>query len=641
MNQYEQATIIKQETVCNANLPKVVCIVPIITGPQPPAPTRPESILPTNDDYAYDTYDHMFPLNSITSDMLPLHQQVPLLMRHQKQRQYTIQTIQCPKCPKLCKSRTAYKNHLKVHDTVERRMTSILKGIQTKRKKRAALELKRASYLAVDDTGRGEFTCSKCSKQYFMKGSMLRHEEHCAGDRDNFQCALCNKTYRSAMGLGHHEQVCKISRGRPAGETADYTCSCGKVYQRRSRLETCLRAHAGYGENGQPAACQYECTTCHSRFFTKNALNKHRHAKHQPAKHPPRGDKRYPCKFCPIDYRTPKELFEHLQRHQKLQLMEYKVVSEVVQGGRELDCFMCNTSCQDIADLKLHVLEDHKCPYKCPLCRGTFLNIEDLTRHTKATHPAIEGQPVLDVIEAFSILAQSWKCEQCEVQFAQPNLLAIHQAQKHLHWKVLPEFQCRFCSRIFANSKQLSAHLRLVHPFIDKPNGKMEKPLIMCVHCRKTCQDENALASHMRLHSPDRKFVCEFCDFRFATAEKCSEHVVIHTGEMKYVCFICEYRCSSQNRLNLHKQSVKHLRIRDTLLESAKVKEQGNDSIKIEGHDSTAGMSKEAKCEKSELSTCNICGESFDSESKMLEHKQTHPFIEFPNEDQPTRIFFK
>lgn len=57
-------------------------------------------------------------------------------------------------------------------------------------------------------------------------------------------------------------------------------------------------------------------------------------------------------------------------------------------------------------------------------------------------------------------------------------------------------------------------------------------------------------------------------------------------------------------------------------------------------------VKKKRKKESTETSeccevSCDICGDKFPNETVMLEHKQTHPFIEFPNEDTPSRIFFK
>lgn len=55
--------------------------------------------------------------------------------------------------------------------------------------------------------------------------------------------------------------------------------------------------------------------------------------------------------------------------------------------------------------------------------------IIDFANHTKTSHPEVEGQSVLDVLEAFSKLAQAWKCEECELQFHEADKLAMHQIE--------------------------------------------------------------------------------------------------------------------------------------------------------------------------------------------------------------------
>lgn len=552
-------------------------------------------------DSSYNTYS----LNSITGDMLPLGESLDLLKPKDVRKYTKNQKIQCPKCPKMCTKYTL-NHHLKVHDTIERRSMGVIKGLKTK-----ARNAKNKPHYIREVGCRGEFSCMHCGKEYRMKKSLLRHQKFCTK---------------------------KVETDIPTKkEKEEYLCPCGKVFYRRSRMETCLRSHS---LDCQPVIVK--CVACNKIVKDKAELAVHKRKEHM--------RKRYPCKFCPTDYHTPKELFKHLRKHQKVQLMEYKVISEVVKGKQQLKCFICEKTCTELSELKTHVLGDHKEPYKCLHCDEKFTNIVDFASHTKTLHAEVEQQSVLDVLEAFSKLARSWKCEKCELQFDQPEKLALHQVEQHMKVKtnseLISQFQCTDCSRVFMNMKRLSTHRRMIHSGPDANNSNINvvmDPSVMCVHCRKICKDETSLTSHMRLHSPERKYVCRYCDFRFATLEKRKEHATIHTGDLKFVCFICEYRCSSENRLNAHKKSSKHLTIKESLLTGVPLvnnnAEQAASCSKVKKK--RPSKSESSDSESNEPATCNICGEIYPSESKMLEHKQTHPFIEFPNGDQPTRIFFK
>ncbi|KAG6458252.1 hypothetical protein O3G_MSEX010752 [Manduca sexta] len=514
-----------------------------------------------------------FQLNSITGDVLSLEQQAYGLLEKKSNKYQKDKKYTCPKCSNAYTCNSQLQKHLRVHDSIEKRALGIIKGVKTRTENR-------------------------------NKRLKLKDEEE----------------------VKDKQQIVKKE---------GYECTCGNVFRRRSRMETCLRSHNLFDDTNS-----YPCVTCSRQFKSKEELAQHRKRVHR---------KRFPCKFCPTDYNTRKELFKHLQIHQKVQLMEYKVISEVVKSKQKLNCFMCSKSYNELSDLKSHVMEDHKEPYSCPHCKRTFPKIIDFGNHTKTYHPDVECQSVLDVLEAFSKLVKAWKCEECGMQFHEADKLALHQIEKHSpELKADPQLQCEDCRRVFFTQKGLTSHRRIHHSTENVEEAQPEETGVMCLECRKMCKDMNALTSHMRLHSPDRKYPCKFCDFRFATPEKRKAHAEIHTGVMKYVCFICEYQCSSENRLKQHKFSTKHKNMKEFLLSGVKVPEESSSKESEPKKEEKAVKKRKRERDRSDSESsedsqvpCDICGDVFPSESEMLEHKQTHPFIEFPNEDKPSRIFFK
>ncbi|RVE53823.1 hypothetical protein evm_001485 [Chilo suppressalis] len=541
---------------------------------------NPEEILPTTYDHDAE-YEDMFQLNSITGNVLSLEQEAYGLLKAKKNTTTTTKTYPCLKCSKECKYASTLKNHMAVHRTIERRAMGIIKGRKTRKEN--------------------------------QKKRLKEEADSCV-------------TYPKYKIEKFEEDI------KPDVKKEGYECTCGQVFQRRSRMETCLRSHDVYSDSNT----WHQCVTCSKQFKDKNELISHRKRSHR---------KKFQCKFCPTDYSTRKELFKHLQVHQKVQLMEYKVISEVVQGKQKLKCFMCTKSYSELSELKCHVMEDHKSPYVCPKCKQTFPKIIEFGNHVKTYHPEIEGQSVLDVLEAFSMLVKAWKCEECGLQFHEADKLALHQIEKHSpDVKSESQFQCADCRRVFISQKGLTSHRRIHHSDYVEETEAAEKG-IMCLECRKICKDMDSLTSHMRLHSLDRKYPCKFCDFRFATPEKRKAHAELHTGDMKYVCFICEYQCSSENRLSQHKMSLKHLNMKEFLLTGKPllIEEAQSPSKpktkKKKGEKKKDEVDSESACEQSV--PCDICGESFATEQLMQDHKQTHPFIEFPNDDKPSRIFFK
>lgn len=540
---------------------------------------NPEEILPTSENYKMD-YGESFLLNSITGNVLSLEQEAYGLLKSKKKVAIGGYTQKCPKCAKWFRSKYNVKKHLRVHEAIEKRALGIIKGQKTR---------------------------------------------------------ILNKKKQKLNHNSEEENNVRIENGD------GYKCTCGQIFQRRSRMETCLRSHTEYSET-----CQYACPTCQKKFKTKDTLIFHRNKFHR---------KKFPCKFCPTDYQTQKELFKHLQVHQKVQLMEYKVIAEVAKGTQELKCLICSKSCKTLTDLKYHII-DHTEPYKCPYCRhDMFTKILDFVDHMKKAHPNVGNESVLNVVEAFSKLVKAWKCEECGQQFHEADKLALHQIEKHApEMKNEQHFQCEDCQRVFISNQGLNSHRRMHHRVEPTEPTEPEEIGVMCLACRKMCKDMTALTSHMRLHSMERKFPCKFCDFRFATQQKRKAHAEIHTGDMKYVCFICEYQCSSENRLKAHKTSIKHLNMKEYLLTGKPLIEEQQSTSKKEKIKDTLrkkewnvkkkkkdrkDRDKKSNPEVSSEIACDICGENFAGENAMQEHKQTHPFIEFPNDDKPSRIFFK
>ncbi|XP_068624444.1 zinc finger protein 271-like [Battus philenor] len=561
---------------------------------------NPEEILPTsytNNDCDAMDFDDTFQLNSITGNVMTLEQEAYGLLEAKSKIDKEHRPYVCTKCPKAYKTASCLRKHKNVHESIEKRAMGIIKGQKT--------------------------------RMANMKKKMKQE----------------NKKFSPKVKKEVKKEI-KIENVTPIQDNVKkegYECTCGKVFRRRSRMETCLRSHNMCSD----LSSYFPCVTCTKQFKDKEELALHRKRLHR---------KRFPCKFCPTDYNTRKELFKHLQIHQKVQVMEYKVLSEVVKGKQKLKCFMCAKTCTELSELKSHVMDDHKEPYICPHCHRTFSKIIDFGNHTKTDHPEVEGQSVLDVLEAFSKLVKAWKCEECEVQFHEADKLAMHQIEKHSpDLKIEPQFRCVDCRRVFISQKGLTSHRRVHHSTDSLEDSETVEKGVMCIECRKICKDLNALTSHMRLHSMERKYPCKFCDFRFATPEKRKAHAELHTGDMKFVCFICEYQCSSENRLKQHKASAKHLSMKEFLATGkALVKDEQSTSKKVKS-ESSGGKEewvvvKEKKKEvdsdgevssNAEGSTCDICGETFKTESKMLKHQTIHPFIEIPNDDKPTRIFFK
>ena len=70
--------------------------------------------------------------------------------------------------------------------------------------------------------------------------------------------------------------------------------------------------------------------------------------------------------------------------------------------------------------------------------------------------------------------------------------------------------------------------------------------------CSKSFCQRHKLNDHIRVHTGERPFGCDFCHKTFRIKNNMKKHLRIHTGEKPYLCSVCYKRFSSKSGLNSH-----------------------------------------------------------------------------------------
>ena len=147
------------------------------------------------------------------------------LMRHYKIHSGEISHV-CSICSKTCIDKYVFKRHMLIHDP---------------NRKRA-------------------FLCKLCSKSFYTKLQLNRHERNVHICERNFACRFCGKSFFTQTYLNIHLKI-------HTDERSEICDICGKGFRLKAHLRAHLRMHRGEKLWG--------CEKCGVRYTDKRSYNRH------------------------------------------------------------------------------------------------------------------------------------------------------------------------------------------------------------------------------------------------------------------------------------------------------------------------------------------------------------------------------
>ena len=123
------------------------------------------------------------------------------------------------------------------------------------------------------------------------------------------------------------------------------------------------------------------------------------------------------------------------------------------------------------------------------------------------TKECIDNKP----LQIALLPGQTYKCNQCELKFAQMTSLVVHLAN---HTGEKP-FACDECENKFTHKNNLIEHMR---------THTGEKPF-KCDLCTSKFSRKFSLFNHMRTHTGEKPFSCDKCGKSFAQKSNFTRHL--------------------------------------------------------------------------------------------------------------------
>ncbi|KAH7699517.1 zinc finger protein, partial [Aphelenchoides avenae] len=284
--------------------------------------------------------------------------------------------------------------------------------------------------------------CDQCEKKYKRREVLLQHKQTAHAEPGRFECDECGKICPHKPALNGHKRVHKMHAEEPcecdvcgtirpnpralalhklrAHSKATHRCEqCGKAFSRANALRRHVATHDEKCE-------EYRCVHCPRTFKSREARGRHLKIQHS--------DTRYTCDSeCGLHSATRSEYLEHLSgRHARQHPATCKCVSLNVITAEQVATKLGKTAFVE-ADRTMKCTEGG-CDFTTACARQMESHKEQ--RHHDAYEPAL-------------------RCSGCEIWFASPTNLKIHNADKHQGER---RFKCDDCGYVSNNKANFNKH---------------------------------------------------------------------------------------------------------------------------------------------------------------------------------------
>ncbi|KAK3088345.1 hypothetical protein FSP39_017908 [Pinctada imbricata] len=339
-----------------------------------------------------------------------------------------------------------------------------------------------------------------------------------------------------------------------------------------------------------PKRCS--CHECQVEFDNLKLLKEHCRMVHGVT------DYSYPCSQCDSTYSALANLKSHMRWQHSVSLQK---ISEYFETLIPCEVEGCDFSCGNMLAMKNHVMKTHRgVEYRCDVCGFTFHVIAMLHKHKFFKHYHKESP--LD----------HFRCETCQRSFSKRYHLRQHLFRHHgIKVGAFKTYKCTFegCGKECTTSSGLRSHMR----------RHTKEKTFKCEYCNQLLKTDTTYRKHInKMHLGIRPHLCQICGQTFGEESELKSHIRnLHSSEKEFQCDHCPYATSNKSTLYTHLYMVH------------KVQAEGDNReiyecpicnfTTILGHRFRTHMNGHKNIREYK---CNVCGKEFISSSTLRAHKQ-------------------
>ncbi|EZA60673.1 hypothetical protein DMN91_007108 [Ooceraea biroi] len=412
-----------------------------------------------------------------------------------------------------------------------------------------------------------EFPCDKCSKQFNTKRGLQKHSVTHVG----LKCSVCNEEYDTLEQLKNHRTKHVVEGVLSEQDLEeDMKQMIEKVAENEEDQGNKEDENVAASESAENAK-ELKCPKCPMTFFRKINLSRHVEKAHSGAS--------YTCKICRQQFTRKDLLRRHAEQHARVKV--YK-------------CTQCNKTFSNELTLRNHLIAtSHK----------TFIQGQEYDPNKRIKRVAARAaQKIIDKIKTEDGLEDYDDDDNDNVDY--DAKLDGHYRRKRdatpKKYNYKKELECATCNKRYSSKQALTKHMEQ-HVKDEKAEKaaaaaaaaeKLKKATMEKKENQKTSNsgdnedDDNDSDFESGLDWPMDSHECTTCKKRYSTKKSLLRHQLLHE-EPNFECDICNVKFYRKDKLKAHYD---------------KCSEKNPDQVR----------------------KCNICGDSFENNELLREHRAKH-----------------